>query len=408
MGWLAALTLGGWLAGARWPGLLLSIGIADHRTPYLDSYAILASLDALRAGADVYRANPLDPLFRSHVYSDWWLGLRWFGLSRADNLFVGTAWVVIFGLTAWTTARPRRVTETLWLALILISPPVMLAVKRANNDLVIFVLLAAFGLAASAAVWWRPVLALACLVLGTGLKYFPAAAALAFLWVRPVRRMPAMLLTASAGVAVTMASVWSQVARGRFTVDSGVYTMGAPLLWRDLGWKDADSTLPGVLLIVMVGLALAMSRVTRGLAQQGEPAERMRAAIGCIVLLTCFSAGVNYAYRWVFVVWPALWLWRQAADKTVGLPQRWIPRCACALIGLCLWGDGLFCLAVNQLPPLAKSELTHMEYVMRLVTQPLHWLLMFLFAGWLAEAGLVILREWWEVHRAGKVSAANA
>ena len=392
--WLAALTLAGWLAGVRWPDALRNWGIADHRTPFLDLYAILAALDAMRAGADIYAANPFDALNRSHVYSDWWLGLRWFGLTRSNVLTLGIALVGVFGLTAWITARPRKYGETLWLTLVMISPPFMLAVKRANNDLVIFVMLAACGLTASMKSWWRPLMAMACLVLATGLKYFPAGAAIAFLWVRPIRRMPVALFAALALVSLILVSVWSQVPRGRFVVDSGVYAMGAPLLWRDLGWSDASSALPGVLLIVAMAGVFAWSGVTFGLGQKGEPRERMRAAIGCIVLLTCFSAGVNYAYRWIFIVWPAIWIWRQTHDQTVSERQRWAARVACGLIVVCLWVDGLFCLKLNRMPPIAEATLIHMQLVLRAWTQPLHWLLMGLFAGWLLEAGWATLCEW--------------
>ena len=42
----------------------------------------LAALDATRAGLDPHAVNPLDALRRPHVYSDWWLTLRWLGIGR--------------------------------------------------------------------------------------------------------------------------------------------------------------------------------------------------------------------------------------------------------------------------------------------------------------------------------------
>ena len=47
VGWLAVITLLGWLAFALWPGLLLTLGIHDYGTNYLDSYALLAAVDAV-------------------------------------------------------------------------------------------------------------------------------------------------------------------------------------------------------------------------------------------------------------------------------------------------------------------------------------------------------------------------
>jgi len=397
---LAGLTVAAWLGCALWPRLLLMLGIYDYGTFYLDSYAVLAALDAVRAGADPHAANALDPLLRYHVYSDWWLALRGLGLGREQNFLVGTTWVGAFAATAWLTARPRHWREALWLVLLLVSPPVLLALDRANNDLVIFVVLAICGVAATANGWWRPVLGVAGLAAATGLKYFPAPAALAFLWVRPVRRMPAVLLAALVAVGLALASVWTEVDRGRFTVGSGVHVMGAPLWWRDLGWSDQASALPGCLLIAAGAAVLALSRVTAGLAKRGEPQECLRAALGILVLLTCFAAGVNFAYRWIFILWPALWVWRQAGDRSLPGRQRWAARAGCALIGLCLWHDGVLCVVVNLLPPHDPAWINRVQLIFRLWTQPLDWMLMILFAGWLLEGAQASLREWWAAGRA--------
>ncbi len=401
VGLLVTLTLVGWIASMVWPVLLAKMGIYNYGTHYLDSYVVLASLDAVRAGADPHAVNPLDPLLRNHVYSDWWLALRWLGLTRAHNFLVGTAWVGAFALAAWTTARPRNWGEAFWLTALLVSPPVLLAVNRANNDLVIFVLLAGCGMATTTAGCWRPLVAVVCLAFATGLKYFPAPAVLAFLWVRPVRRMPGMLLAALLAVALALANVWAQIDRGRFVVDSGMHTMGASLWWRDLGWKDTESTLPGVLLLVAVAFILARSGVTTGLAKRGEPRERLRAALGASVVLACFAVGVNFSYRWIFVLWPALWLWRQAWDGSLPNRQCWAVRAGCALVWLCLWLDGGLCLVINLLLHRSQAWVDHLLLVFRLWTQPLHWLLMMLLAGWLLEGALATIREWWRECRDG-------
>ncbi len=395
---LAFICVVGWVLGAMWPQLLLTVGIYNYGRVYLDSYAVLAALDAVRAGADPHAANALDVLSRPHVYSDWWLALRWSGLTREQNMLVGTAWVGAFALTAWISARPRNLAEALWLAALMISPAFMLVVNRANNDLLIFVVLAGCGLVAVTPAWWRVVLSAACLGLATGLKYFPAPAALAFLWVRPVRRAPAVLLAGLVVVVVALLSVWTQVERSRFTIASGVYTMGAPLWWRDFGWQDKEVALPGLLLIVLPALGLAWSRLTTGLATRGEPKGRLLAALGAIVLLTCFLAGVNYAYRWIFVLWPAIWLWRQAADASLPTRERWAARLACVLVLLCLWLDGVLCAMVNLFfAQYAQAWQDHLDVIWRHWTQPLHWLLMIMLAGWLIEGALVMAKEWWSL-----------
>lgn len=394
--WTAGLTLAVWAVGAVWPGLLLTFGISNYGKIYLDSYAVLAAVDAVRAGIDTQLFNPLDFMRRPHVYSDWWLALQWLGLTREHNFLLGSLWVGAFALTVWAAARLRTMGEALWLAALLISPVITLVINRANNDLVIFMLLTGCGLAATASPWWRTAVAIGSLGLATGLKYFPAAGVLALLWVRPVRLMPAVLLAGLAVAGLVFMNVGDQVARGRFLISSGVYTMGAPMFWRDWGWADADSLLPGLILILLAALGLVAGRVTAGLALHGSPAERLRGAMSAVVLLACFLVGMNYAYRWVFVIWPALWLWRRAADGLLPSRQRWAACVACGLVLICLWSDGLFCATINIFISYhSPAWLDHQKLVWRLWTQPLHWLLMMMLAGWLLEGALATAREWW-------------
>jgi hypothetical protein len=68
VGLLILLTLTGWVAGGLWPSSLMTFGILGYgNTQFLDSYAVLAAVDAVRAGADPHGVNPLDPLMRGHV-----------------------------------------------------------------------------------------------------------------------------------------------------------------------------------------------------------------------------------------------------------------------------------------------------------------------------------------------------
>ena len=392
---LVLLTVTGWLACALWTRLFRILGINDMGQWYLDSYAVLAAMDAARAGLNPSEPNPFDTLMRNHVYSDWWYGMRWLGLTRGANFLVGTAWVGAFALAAWHTVKPRNLRESVWVAALLLSPPVLLAVNRANNDLVIFVLLAGCAMAAADTRWWRQILAVAALVLATGLKFYPVVAALAFLWIRPVRQMPGRLLVALVATAGALASVWSQLGRGRFRIESSLHEIGAPLLGREWGWSDPTSQMVFVVACGLVAAGLAAGRFTVGLSTRGQPRERFAAALGVIVLLACFVAGVSYAYRWIFALWMALWLWRQASGPEESRRARWTFQLGRALLFFCVWCDGLLCLVVNVLlPRMMVPQLDALQVTWRQWTQPLHWLLLMLLAGWLLEAAMATWAEW--------------
>lgn len=391
---LALACLAGWMAGVLWPQILGSIGLVAYGMTYLDSYAILAAVDVTREGGDPFAVNPYDPLGRWHVYSDWWLALRWTGLGRADNFLVGTAWFGSFALSCWLAVRPRNRREAGWMLALLLSPPVLLAFLRANNDLVIFTLVALAAVAAAGAGWLRQLLGAGLVVLATGLKYYPAFAAAGFLWVRPLRRMPVLAGLAVATAGLTLLSVAPQMKRAQFRIDSGVHTMGAPLFGREFGWTDRTSQVVAAVVIVLGAVALVRGRFTTGLAARGEPRERLLAVTGAIVLLACFLAGVNYAYRWIFLFFPAVWIWRQAVGGAGSPREAVVARVACALVLFCVWSDGLLCLFANTVGSAILPRVTTIDEPWRLLTQPLHWALMALLAGWLLEGALATVREW--------------
>ena len=64
-------------------------------------------------------------------------------------------------------------------------------------------------------------------------------------------------------------------------------------------------------------------------------------------------------------------------------------------VALAFWADGVFCLAINALPPKGGDWVNHVQGIYRLWTQPGQWLLMALLAGWLLEGVLAIIGTWW-------------
>ena len=95
----------------------------------------------------------------------------------------------------------------------------MLGIIRANNDLVIFVLLAFALWSARADAGWRMALTILALALATGLKFYPAVAGIIFLFVRAPQRRMVALVVAGLTIAATLAIVGRQIARGTFHIE---------------------------------------------------------------------------------------------------------------------------------------------------------------------------------------------
>lgn len=355
---------------------------------FLDSYALLATSDAVQQGLDPWRPNPLDIYGRPHSYSSWWFVLGEFGLQRSDNPVFGSVMVAMFLGIAWLLLIPRSRGELAWQAALVLSPPVLLAVNRANNDLVVFAVLG-LGLwlarrpSGNRLVWYGVAVALA-----TGLKFYPVVAAGAVALLRPARRGVLWAAALSAVSLAVFASVYQDLLRAEFPTPIGVYLFGARIFWQNLDWGTPALVVLSLGGLTLAALILAWRGYTAGLASDDptDEGERLAFLAGTLVLLACFVGGVSYAYRWVFALWLLPWLWRRA---WAGGPAtgRSLARTTCLLLLVVMWMDGIYCLVINSLfEVMEEAQQIRWSRLWNVCTQPLVWVLMTLLAGWLAEA----------------------
>lgn len=377
----------GLLALVLSPYAQIKLGLFTYDHWFLDTWAILAANDAVQMGRNPWVPNPLDFLNRAHCYSHWWFVLGPLGITRAQNFLVGSSWTIGFVAAFYATVRPKLKLEAVWYAALLVSPPILLAIMRGNNDLVVFIVLAAGGLALAANTGWRVIVAIASVALAAGLKFYPAVAVAGLLVVRPGGRLRWTLLLAVVVVTFVGLDVLPDLRRATIPVSINVYSFGGPLLLQDFGVTGKLANVLTAVVLGAGGLGLAFTGRTRGLgdAATGDGRTRFLFAVAAVMLVACFVAGISYAYRWVFALWLAPWLW--ARWKAGGDPlARWVWAGSCLLLTLCLWCDGLFCLVVNLLPgPIPVEKLDGWQVYWRYASQPLNWLLMILLTGWLVD-----------------------
>jgi hypothetical protein len=388
------LTTLGLLSFASSPELKRRLGLNQHDLWFADTYAVLAASDAHRAGIDPTVVNPLDILDRAHGYSDWWYGLAHLGLTRDHNFLVGASWVLSFLVVAWLTLRPADPAAAARFAVLVLSPPVLFAVNRANNDLLIFAFLGVATLVLRPGKTWSWLPALALIALSTGLKFYPVVAAIIFLLLRPSRRLVLVAATAALVLGVVLLTVWSTLARGQFALPATLYTFGAPTLLRDLGYAGTHTLLIAGAFLALCAAALNRARLTVGLADDSiDFHTRALFLLGATTLLACFLAGVSYSYRWIFALWLAPWLLDHARNVSLAPPRRRLAALTGWLLLALSWLDGLFCLATNTLlGPSAQSLVHELQWAWRFLTQPLAWLFFALLAGWIADAVWCALR----------------
>jgi len=358
----------GYLAAVHFPQILALLGLNTDGRWFIDSAAILAAADAVRAGADPWLPNPLDIYGRPHCYSGWWLGLAATGLTRDHNFFFGSLWVAAFLVSAFFLLRPASFTSAAVFAAALLSPPVLLAVNRANNDLVVFAVLVT-GLG-----WLKQDTAprdgafAGAVAIATGLKFYPIVAAAAFLLRKPTPR--AWRLTLLAGLAGALAMATSSVDRaiGTMPVPGGLHTFGATIALDLLGLPGIPARAGAALFLA--GLAAACALLGWGPRPprpfQAGPAQ-FAYVTGVALLTGCFLVTGNYAYRLIF----ALLLIPHLASPASGRGGR-------ATLGLLLavlWLDGLYCLVHNaSLGPRPAADIAAGDALWLTATQPVAWI----------------------------------
>jgi hypothetical protein len=374
---------------ALFPKLFFAVGVNHFGVWFLDTFALLASNDAVTLGRDPYVPNNLDYFHRPHVYSHWWLHLRDLGLTRAHTPWVGFGLVVAFLGTVLSQLRPRSAGELFWYTAVFFSSSVLLALDRANNDLVIFLLLSAV-LPALLSVN-RPLRFGAALpiAIATGLKFYPAVAALVLTAGTEKRERLMRVLVMITLLVIVGVSIAPDIARSGSIVPraEGLMTFGAINLleWAGLSGRQAM----GVAL-VLAGLAVfafLRSRIFEG----WTPASENRLAwlsfvLGASLLTGCFFAGTNYAYRWIFAIWLAPFLWLLAHDATASIRLRRLSRITAVLLLFVLWSDAVVSAMLARFTGRESAEyLVQWADKFFLLEQPMVWAFFFCLLGFLAH-----------------------
>jgi hypothetical protein len=368
-----------WSAALLTPHLGRALGLGSTG-PFLDLHGMLAANEAAGLGLDPYVSNPLDPHQRPFLYSTWWLWPGHPGLTRADTGWLGGVVVAATLAAAGLMWRVRTWREALISGLVLLSPAWLLAVYRANNDLVIFVLLAVavWALQGSRAVGR----ATGAILVGAMaiLKYYPVAAVVGVLGAARRREMLVLFALVAAVVALGWPSLVPAVAaisRYGFVVTAsvGLQAFGVKVLGEALA-PHAPAVVAWLAGLAAGAAGFRLARQT-GAPGRGGPERRwMAAALFGAVLVGAFVIGTSYSYKLVFL-WGLLpWLVRDA-PKALGRSR------ALGLLVLVLaagWADGLMATVANTLGPdlslSGRASVLAFAHGFAVVSQLVYWVLM--------------------------------
>jgi hypothetical protein len=385
---LAGLTVIGYGSFVLFPSRFFLLGIDHLGVWFLDTFAILASNDALARGLDPYAANPLDYLQRPHVYSEWWLGLRHLGLTRASNPWLGVLFNGLFLGASLLWLRPRSRGELGWYGVVLLSPPMLLGFSRANNDLLVFALLLAVVPLLRSRHRWARFLAVVPIAVATGLKFYPAAAGVVLLAGIERTELRMRLLCAVAALALVLVDVVPDARRvsSLLPAAQGLMTFSAFHALEAFGASRPVALGIGLLLAGLAVVGFTRMKVLAGWNPAPDDPAWLAFIAGAAVLTGCFLTGANHAYRWVFAVALAPLLWRLWHDDAAPRLARRFAMISAMLLLAVLWLDPLASVALNlavgHVPPAAIVELANRFFFCE---QPITWVFFWCLIGFLTH-----------------------
>ena len=343
------------LLGA-FPKIMTAFGVGPSLVWFRDLHSMLAASDSAAAGFDPSLENPYDLGAEKHIYTDWWYALSRFGLTRGDAFWLGGLVIALFWLAASFVLRIRSAHDVVWTLLLCASPPVWLAVNRANPDLLIFALLTPVVFLLSHRERWLRLLAPVPVALATGLKFFPALAGVVFLYPAASRREGWQRWTLIAVLTAFLAwSLEDDVQRylAASWVGRGLFTFGAAAIPIHYGVNIGAAVALGRLLGVSLIAWFVWRQPADAAPAENTPSrDRMFFLMGAAVLGGSFFLTVGYLYKIIFAVWllPAL----LARSAQTGAGARAVRLSLVCLVGL-VWIEGVMCAVISIWPAFAEA-----------------------------------------------------
>jgi Glycosyltransferase family 87 len=327
------------------------LGVPPGPSLFFDTRNITAALECRRLGYDPLVENPCDPWGRAMFYPRVWLLLRWLGLDQSDTLALGLLIGLLFLAAVCLLTGRISAGEGIVVAMAVCSPAVMLALERANMDVVLFsVLVAAVLLWRRGTELSRTLSPFLVLVAATG-KLYPLFGLPAYMLLRHRR---AALAAAACGllflayVAVTLEDVTTVAAtatQGQF------YSYGARILigqaYRLVAgqdWQGASMVAQALAAVPLLLLAASVWVWSRrrlgpgaGEAPPAPTAELLGFYLGALIYVGTFTVFKNYDYRLVYLLLTLPQLIQLVRQGRPDEPRRSLAGLGLAAVVLSLW-----------------------------------------------------------------------
>lgn len=310
--------------------------------PFLDMQGRIAAFEGHRAGIDMlHQANPFDPLGRLNVKPSWPLHLSFIGIEKDHLVSLSFATIALFLSFVIYLVRPKSLFELILTSAVCFSPPFLLGIERANDDLIYFCLLAAvpFLLARRSPLCkW---IAWAWILLLTPAKFYPGAAyALLVLEAKTRQQLLLMLGLAAALLTIHVGLNIEELKRISEIVPrpENYMTHGLPSLAEAL---SKPALVKGLFLLAAGIVSLGIMTQDNGGFDHYPMKEQRWFILGSSVWFFCFAANSNYDYRLIFFTFMLPLLLTLARESQPKI-QNYLARLTLLLLIPAFWCDVFF------------------------------------------------------------------
>jgi len=293
-------------------------------TPHFaDLRVITAGAESYAEGYDPMVNNPADPWNRKLSYPRIWQCLYSAGINQGHTTYLGIGLIFLF-LVGVSLPFPRISNISLVSILaVVLSPAVLLGIERANNDLLIFFLLAL----AVVSVNRRHILSASLILFSFILKFYPLFGLLILL-----RKKRGIFIVSS--VVCTVVAVFYIF----FTFEdilkisdprSPLISYGLNVFWLNVMENNPDAGIYAKILSYLVALLAILYAFTALRRHDLPPAEQELPYLDSFRMGSAIYSGTfllfnNFDYRFMFLIFtiPQLLLWVQCSIRDISMISK--------------------------------------------------------------------------------------
>jgi hypothetical protein len=287
-----------------------ALGVDAWHSPFLDTTGLLSWIECHRQGIDVFVTNPCDPQNRLINNSPIVLDLPDFGFGVRNTFAIGLSIALAFLATLPFVFRPASLHALILACIACLSPAVLFAVERGTLDMLEFVLVAAASLFALRRGSAR-FASYAIFLIGGLLKFYPFVLLTLSARERP-QTFAAIVALSAAAILAFAGYYWSDLQKIAQQLPTFVF-WGDTFAARQLPFgiakyyflsPDIGVFLMLLLLAVFGYIAFRLATLLQPVVSESdwERPEFYFLVGGCLLIVGCFLAGSNVAYRSVMLL----------------------------------------------------------------------------------------------------------